>query len=136
MQGTDLTGLDMPVIAVDGTTTVDVTAKWQGATGNDITIFLSSVGDPGLCPPGTHCFTVVQPSQVEWPRPWQANFDREAYERLKKLEAEKLLDQVETEFPSIRQHIRRMEVGTPTTIERFLLKEKGAVGGPKQMMGQ
>jgi NADPH-dependent glutamate synthase beta subunit-like oxidoreductase len=105
-------------------------------TGNDITIFLSSVGDPSLCPPGTHCFTVVQPSQVEWPRPWQANLDREAYERLKRREAEKLLDQVETEFPSIRQHIRRMEVGTPTTIERFLLKEKGAVGGPKQMMGQ
>ncbi|MBW1686736.1 MAG: FAD-dependent oxidoreductase [Deltaproteobacteria bacterium] len=105
-------------------------------TGNDITIFLSSVGDPSLCPPGTHSFTVVQPSQVEWPRPWDPDFDREAYERLKRLEAEKLLDQVETEFPTVRKHIRRMEVGTPTTIERFLLKEKGAVGGPKQMMGQ
>jgi NADPH-dependent glutamate synthase beta subunit-like oxidoreductase len=105
-------------------------------TGNDITLFLSSVGDPSICPPGTHSFTVVQPSQVKWPRPWDPNFDRAAYERLKKVEAEKLLDQVETEFPTIRRHIRRMEVGTPTTIERFLLKEKGAVGGPKQMMGQ
>jgi NADPH-dependent glutamate synthase beta subunit-like oxidoreductase len=105
-------------------------------TGNDITLFLSSVGDSSVCPPGTHSFTVVQPSQVEWPRPWDPDFDREAYERLKKAEGEKLLDQVEKELPTIRKHIRRMEVGTPTTIERFLLKEKGAVGGPKQMMGQ
>jgi phytoene dehydrogenase-like protein len=105
-------------------------------TGNDITLFLSSVGDPSVCPPGTHSFTVVQPSQVEWPRPWQPDFDRAAYEELKRAEGEKLLDQVEKEFPTIRRHIRRMEVGTPTTIERFLLKEKGAVGGPKQMMGQ
>lgn len=30
--------LEMPVIATDGTTTVDLEAKWKGATGNDIKI--------------------------------------------------------------------------------------------------
>ncbi len=105
-------------------------------TGNDITCFMSSISDPSICPPGTHAFTVVQPSQIDWPRPWDAAYGTEEYETLKHREAEKLLDQVETEFPTIRAHLRDMVVGTPTTIERFLLKEKGAVGGPKQMMGQ
>jgi phytoene dehydrogenase-like protein len=105
-------------------------------TGNDITCFMSSVSDPSICPPGTHAFTVVQPSQIEWPRPWEPGYRTDEYEALKQREAEKLLDQVQTEFPTIRAHLREMVVGTPTTIERFLLKEKGAVGGPKQMMGQ
>ena len=105
-------------------------------TGNDITIFLSSVGDPSLCPPGTHVLTVVQPSTLRWPRPTDPDYRSEDYERLKREEAEKLLDQVATELPDIRRHLRRMVVGTPSTIERFLLKEHGAVGGPKQMMGQ
>ena len=30
--------IDMPVVAVDGTTDVDFTAKWQGTTGNDIVL--------------------------------------------------------------------------------------------------
>jgi phytoene dehydrogenase-like protein len=128
--------VDEEVIPEDTPPILFLIEDMHDITGNDITIFLSSVGDPSICPPGTHSFTVVQPSQVEWPRPWDPDFDREAYERLKQREAEKLLDQVETEFPTVRKHIRRMEVGTPTTIERFLLKEKGAVGGPKQMMGQ
>lgn len=38
--------LDMPIIATDGTTDVDVAAKWGGASGNDIDI--SIVGDSGL----------------------------------------------------------------------------------------
>jgi NADPH-dependent glutamate synthase beta subunit-like oxidoreductase len=105
-------------------------------TGNDITVFLSSVGDLTLCPPGTHVLTVVQPSTLRWPRPTDPGYRSEDYERLKHGEAERLLDQVATELPDIRRHIRRMVVGTPSTIERFLLKEHGAVGGPKQMMGQ
>ena len=105
-------------------------------TGNDITCFMSSVADPSICPPGTHALTVVQPSRVRWPRPWDPEYGSESYERLKWEEAEKLLDQVAGELPTIREHIRRIVVGTPTTIERFLLKEQGAVGGPKQMIGQ
>lgn len=34
--------LDMPVIAVDSTTTVDLTAKWEGVSGNDI--FVEVIG--------------------------------------------------------------------------------------------
>ena len=105
-------------------------------TGSDITIFLSSIDDPSLCPPELHVMTVVQPSQLEWPRPSDPAYRSEAYLRQKDEEANKLLDQVEKQFPGLRKHIRVMDVGTPSTIERFTLKNWGAVGGPKQMMGQ
>ncbi len=105
-------------------------------TGNDITVYISSVDDPTLCAPGMHSITVVQPSMVEWPRPSDPEYASEKYQRLKREEADKLLDQVEEHFPALRKHIRVMEVGTPTTIERFTLKNWGAVGGPKMMMGQ
>jgi carotene isomerase len=105
-------------------------------TGNDITVYVSSLDDPTLCPPGTHTMTVVQPSMVKWPRPFDPEYPSEAYQRLKQQEADKLLDQVEKHFPDLRKHIRVMEVGTPTTIERYTLKNWGAVGGPKMMIGQ
>ncbi len=105
-------------------------------TGNDITVYVSSLDDPTLCPPGTHSITVVQPSMVEWPRPSDPEYRSEKYQRLKQEEADKLLDQVEKHFPDLRKHIRVMDVGTPSTIERFTLKNWGAVGGPKMMMGQ
>jgi len=105
-------------------------------TGHDVTVYVSSLDDPTLCPPGTHSMTVVAPSLITWPRPWEPAYRSEAYQHLKNQEADRLLDQVEQHFPNLRSHIRIMEVGTPSTIERFTLKYRGAVGGPKQMMGQ
>jgi hypothetical protein len=47
-----------------------------------------------------------------------------------------MLDQVEQHFPGFCSHIETLLVGTPTTIERYLLKNWGAVGGPKNALGQ
>ncbi len=47
-----------------------------------------------------------------------------------------MLDQIEQHFPGFGSHIETLIVGTPTTIERYLLKNGGAVGGPKNMLGQ
>jgi hypothetical protein len=47
-----------------------------------------------------------------------------------------MLNQIEQHFPGFRRHIRMQIVGTPTTIERYLLKNGGAVGGPKNAIGQ
>ncbi len=47
-----------------------------------------------------------------------------------------MLDQIEQHFPGFGSHIDTLIVGTPTTIERYLLKNGGAVGGPKNMLGQ
>ena len=47
-----------------------------------------------------------------------------------------MIDQIEQHIPGFRQHIRSLIIGTPTTIERYLLKNGGAVGGPKNQIGQ
>lgn len=39
--------LDMPVVAVDGTTSIDLTAKWAGASGNDIHIAVIATAEGG-----------------------------------------------------------------------------------------
>jgi len=103
---------------------------------HDITIFLSSLDDPSLCPEGMHVMTVIAPDAKQWPRPWDPEYRSEPYQRRKEQEAEKLIDQVERYIPNLRRHIKVMEIGTPSTIERFTLKNWGAVGGPKQMIGQ
>ena len=103
---------------------------------HDITVFLSSLDDPSLCPPGMHALTIIAPCNVKWPRPGDPEYQSEAYRQRKAREAEKLLEQVERYLPGLRKHIRVMEIGTPSTIERYTLKNGGAVGGPKQMIGQ
>jgi phage tail sheath gpL-like len=40
--------LNMPVTAADGTTTLDLTAKWKGASGNDIDVQIEGPTDAGL----------------------------------------------------------------------------------------
>ncbi len=129
-------GVDAEVIPEGTAPIIFLVEDMYNITGNDITIFLSSLDDPSLCPEGTHCLTIVQPSQEKWPRPGDPEYKSEKYQKQKKDETEKLLDQVEKQFPGLKDHIRVMEVGTPSTIERFTLKNWGAVGGPKMMMGQ
>lgn len=49
--------LALPMLAADGTTTVNLTAKWAGASGNDLTVeVLDSAGE------AASGFTIVQPS--------------------------------------------------------------------------
>ena len=40
--------VEMPVIAADGTTTLDLTAKWAGATGNDLYLEVTGRTDAGM----------------------------------------------------------------------------------------
>lgn len=48
--------LDMPVVAVDGTTDVDLTSKWKGASANDITVEVIETGAGG------RTYTITQPA--------------------------------------------------------------------------
>jgi prolycopene isomerase len=47
-----------------------------------------------------------------------------------------MLGLVERRFPGFRGALEFSELGTPSTIERYLLKNGGAVAGPKACMGQ
>jgi len=52
--------LEMPVIAADGSTDVDITCKWAGASGNDILVEV--LDSTGAVPTTGLTFTVVQPA--------------------------------------------------------------------------
>lgn len=43
---------------------------------------------------------------------------------------------MEAGFPGFKKAVRYAEIATPGSIERYTLKNGGAVAGPKQMLGQ
>ena len=104
--------------------------------GHGITVYIPTLIDPTVSPPGTCSITISAVSTLAWPRPADPTYRSEEYKRRKEQEAKKVLDRLENRFPNLRKHIKFMEIGTPTTIERYTLKSWGNVGGPKQMIGQ
>jgi len=111
-------------------------ADKQGVNSGDVTVYISSLDDPSICPPGMHAMTIIAPSMMKWPAPGEPAYRAPEYREQKRVQTERILDQLEGHFPNLRRHIRVMDVGTPATIERYTLKNRGAVGGPKQCIGQ
>jgi prolycopene isomerase len=103
---------------------------------SDLTLYTNSLVDRTLAPHGELVIMAIAPNMLTWPAPGDPEDRSEAYEIQKQHEADRMLDQIEHHFPGFRQRIRTLTVATPTTIERYLLKNGGAVGGPKNMLGQ
>jgi carotene isomerase len=101
-------------------------------------IFIPSLEDPSLAPPGLHSMTVLAPSKtgvVE--NRFGAEYQSEEYYRRKQEEAEKVIDDLERMyFPGLKENIVCMEASTPATLERFTLKNFGNIGGPKMSKEQ
>ena len=112
---------------VDNTQRIDET---------ELTIYISSLEDPSLCPEGTHCFTLIGPSFTSWPSPRDPAYRSDEYRRKKEVEARRMLALVDRRFPGFSGALKRFELATPATIERYLLKPGGCVAGPKQAIGQ
>jgi len=104
--------------------------------GHGITVYIPSLIDPTVSPPGSCSVTITAVSTLEWPRPTDPAYQSEEYKQMKEQETEKVLDRLKPRFPNLRKHIKSMEIGTPSTIERYTLKNWGNIGGPKQMLGQ
>ena len=70
------------------------------------------------------------------------NYDRwatlgdNAYQEQKKIETEKMLDELEKVLPGLRDHIEIVELATPLTMERFTSNAKGAIYGFSQNVSQ
>ena len=111
-------------------------ADIEGVNPGDLTLYISSLDDPSICPPGTHVITTIAPSPEPWPSPWSKEYRTAAYRERKSAAVARTLDQIEIRFPNLRKSIILLEAGTPATIERYTLKNGGAVGGPKQAIGQ
>ena len=129
-------GLDASVIPEDFGHVEMIVLDATGFEGEgNFNIELPSIEDPARCPPGTHAMTVVSPNRRRWPSPSDPDYRSEDYERIKAEETEDLLTRMETVLPGLRDAIRVMEIGTPTTVERYTLRNWGNLGGPKPSMG-
>ena len=103
---------------------------------SDLTLYINSLVDQTLCPEDELVVMAIAPNMGNWPSPQDPAYRSADYEALKRREAERMLEQIEQHIPGFRKHIRTMIVGSPTTVGRFLLKNGGAVGGPKNQIGQ
>jgi prolycopene isomerase len=103
----------------------------------DITLYIPTVDDHSLGPEDEHVITMFSPVTTgNWPRPYEPEYQTKEYEEKKKKQAELILDEVEKRIPGFRSGIRMLSIASPSTIERYTLKNWGSVGGPKQMVGQ
>jgi len=98
---------------------------------NEITVYIMSIDDRTLCAEDEHTVIAIGPTFESW-----NTENAEAYQKKKLIEQDRLLSVLERRFPGFTLAVRYAEVATPKTIERYTLKNGGAVAGPKQMLGQ
>jgi prolycopene isomerase len=98
---------------------------------SEVTAYLFSIDDRSLCSDDTHAVLAIGPTFQNW-----FDADKTEYLRLKEAEKARLIAVLERRFPGFSGAIRFSEVATPRTIERYTMKNGGAVAGPKQMLGQ
>jgi len=129
--------------AVDETVIPDDTLPIQMFADNpekidekEVTVYILSLADPSICPRGEHLVMAIGPQLEVWPSPSDPDYRGDAYLQAKEQETERLLDILEAHFPGFRKGLRFSTLATPSTIERYTLKERGCVAGPKQQMGQ
>jgi len=98
---------------------------------NEVTVYIASIDDRTLCDENGHVVVAIGPSFADW-----HETDRDEYLLKKEREKARLIALLERRFPGFACGVRYAEVATPRTIERYTLKNGGAVAGPKQMLGQ
>ena len=98
---------------------------------SEVTVYTMSIDDKTLCAEDEHTVLAIGPTFESWDTVSSAE-----YQSKKQKEQERLIAVLERRFPGFGQAVRYAEVATPRTIERYTLKNGGAVAGPKQMLGQ
>jgi prolycopene isomerase len=81
--------------------------------------------DPDFSPPGTSQAALVT---LKYGEPW-LRIPPSQYAREKYRVADSMLQVAEKVFPSLRDHIEEIEIGTPLTHMRYLGTQKGAIYG-------
>jgi len=98
---------------------------------SEVTAYIPSIDDHSLCAANQHVIEAIGPTFEPW-----FELDAKQYLEAKQKEQERLISVLARRFPGIEKHVQYAEVATPKTIERYCHKNKGAVAGPKQMLGQ
>ncbi|MGL5315177.1 MAG: FAD-dependent oxidoreductase, partial [Peptostreptococcaceae bacterium] len=103
---------------------------------SEITVYTLSIDDKTLCSKEYHSIMAIGPTFKQWPAGFKNKYNTEEYRKAKEIEKNRLLDVLENRFPGFREGLCHVEVSTPSTLNRYALKEGGAVAGPKQQLGQ
>ncbi|HNT95017.1 MAG TPA: FAD-dependent oxidoreductase [Thermotogota bacterium] len=98
---------------------------------SEVTAYLFSIDDRTLCAEDEHTVIAIGPTFEKW-----EGLTDEAYQTQKERERARLIGVLDRRFPGFSKAIRISEVATPRTIERYTMKNGGAVAGPKQSLGQ
>jgi prolycopene isomerase len=98
---------------------------------SEVTAYILSIDDRTLCDENSHVVVAIGPTFTNWDHE-----DIDDYLLKKEKEKERLIAVLEKRFPGFTDGVRYAEIATPRTIERYTLKNGGAVAGPKQMLGQ
>ena len=98
---------------------------------SEVTAYILSIDDRTLCTDDEHTVLAIGPTFEDWD-----SFDPETYQEMKKKEEVRLTSVLSKRIPNFASAVRYAEVATPKTIERYTMKNGGAVAGPKQMLGQ
>jgi len=98
---------------------------------SEVTAYILSIDDRTLCGEDEHTVLAIGPTFEKWDAA-----DAVSYQKQKKREQERLISVLERRFPGFEGAVRHAEIATPSTIERYTMKNGGAVAGPKQMLGQ
>ena len=98
---------------------------------SEVTAYILSIDDQTLCAEDEHIVIAIGPTFKDW-----NHSDPAEYRNMKIEEKARLFGVLEKRFPGFSSAVRYTEIATPKTIERYTLKNGGAVAGPKQMLGQ
>ena len=102
----------------------------------ELTVYILSKDDKTLCSKGYHTIMAIGPSFKEWPTGDNEKYNTLDYAKEKDIEKNRLLNVLEKRFPVFLDSICHVELSTPVTLQRLVMKEKGAVACPKQQLGQ
>jgi prolycopene isomerase len=98
---------------------------------SEVTAYILSIDDRTLCDENGHVVVAIGPTFADWDYE-----DADDYLLKKEREKARLIAVLEKRFHGFTEGVRYAEIATPRTIERYTLKNGGAIAGPKQMLGQ
>ena len=102
----------------------------------EITLYILSKDDYTLCPRGYETVIAIGPTFKKWPGNKNEDYHNSDYLNMKSMEEKRILNVLEKKFPGFINGLSYFELSTPKTLQRLVMKENGAVAGPKQQLGQ
>lgn len=123
--------VDRSVVPEDTAAVEMLVGNPQQLDESEVTAYILSKDDRTLCNEDEHTVIAIGPTFEKWD-----GDDPTLYQKKKALEQGRLIAVLEKRFPGFSTAVRYAEVATPRTIERYTMKNGGAVAGPKQMLGQ